>query len=229
MEQQIELRPAHPENGYFVPALAGARSARLIWAVGWRWCLASMASVAVFALSIWAMISIFAGRGFDTDSLDYWVVVLSVLGTGGATAGAIQWLALRRFLPLSALWWPLASGGGVAAGMRIVTWVVNDLNSFRFHTLFGGLLRELTRQAVPFALLGLIIGLAQWLVLRRRLRYAWLWAITMALAVGASGALAEELDEAWRLPAAFAAYTIICTLGMALLVRLQRDWTHAVD
>lgn len=224
MDSPIDHNPAHPADGYYVPALAGARPDRLIWAVGWRWCLASLASVAVFALAVWAMISLFDGGGLDTDSLGYWLIVLGVLGAGGAVAGAIQWLALRRLLPLSALWWPLASGGGVAAGMRLVTWVVDDLHVYRWFSWFDWRVAEVLRTGVPFALLGACIGAAQWLVLRRRLRHSWLWAVAMALAVGASGALSEELRGPERLAAAFAAYTIICTLGMALLVRGQRQW-----
>ncbi len=101
----------------------------------------------------------------------------------GAVIGGVQWLVLRRRVPLSPLW-IAATGAGMAAGLAASV-------AF-FGTETGGnalLLRG--------ALTGLAIGAAQWPVLRRVVgdaAVAWVptvtagwaigWAVTRAVGVG---------------------------------------------
>ncbi len=90
---------------------------------------------------------------------------------GGAAAGliigAVGWLALRRWLPVDARW-IIATTVGLAAGVSLTTF------------LFG---TDTTIEAVLLRapLTGLLMGVAQWVILRQALRQASLWIIATTL------------------------------------------------
>ena len=84
----------------------------------------------------------------------------------GAALGAVQWLVLRRRLSLPRSW-IVATSLGMAGGLALTL------------ALFG------TSTAGSVLLLrgvstGLLIGLAQWVVLRRSVPRAWVWVPTVA-------------------------------------------------
>jgi hypothetical protein len=84
----------------------------------------------------------------------------------GAVLGAVQWLVLRRRLSLSRNW-IVATSLGMAGGLALTLAL--------FGTTTAGsalLLRGVTT--------GLLIGLAQWLVLRGSIPRAWVWVPTVA-------------------------------------------------
>ena len=90
--------------------------------------------------------------------------------------GLAQWLVLRRFLPVSPLW------------------VVSiPISCFLFYLLAylipDSLLQNVDDEAaitltIGFLVLGAILGLPQWLILRRKLTKAALWMLGSALGVG---------------------------------------------
>jgi hypothetical protein len=90
--------------------------------------------------------------------------------------GLAQWLVLRRFLPVSPLW------------------VVSiPISCFLFYLLAylipDSLLQNVDDEAastltIGFLVLGAVMGLPQWLVLRRKLNSAALWIVGSALGVG---------------------------------------------
>ncbi len=100
----------------------------------------------------------------------------------GAALGAVQWLVLRRRLPLPRSWivaTSLGMAGGLALGVAL------------FGTSTAGsvvLLRGLST--------GLLIGLAQWVVLRGSVPRAWVWVptITAGWALGWAVSRASGLD-----------------------------------
>ncbi len=103
------------------------------------------------------------------------VPVLGVLVLGIAL-GTPQWLVLRRHLPRMA-WWVPATSVGVALGLVVAVWWRFTL-SYDYPTDLG------FRVAVAMmgASLGLFIGLAQALVLKRHLPRAGWWVLTSVTA-----------------------------------------------
>ncbi len=98
--------------------------------------------------------------------------------------GFAQWLVLRRHLS-SAWWWIFAS---------LLGWGVIGLSSFGFIGWFAprtlGLFPRLVYGVIDGATLGLILGMAQWWVLRQYVSKAWGWIFanilywSISLAVG---------------------------------------------
>jgi hypothetical protein len=84
----------------------------------------------------------------------------------GAVLGAVQWLVLRRRLSLPRSW-IMASSLGMAGGLALTVALVGTSTA-------GSLL--LLRGVTT----GLVIGLAQWIVLRGSVPRAWVWVPTIA-------------------------------------------------
>lgn len=110
---------------------------------------------------------------FDWAVWLQWVLVTTVgwmlgLALGGEIGvgvfvGLAQWVVLRRYF-LQAWWWILASGAGWLAGWAIIT-------SGLLVTPGGGPFTAIVSGAV----FGLTMGIAQWLILRTRTKFAGLW------------------------------------------------------
>ncbi len=103
-------------------------------------------------------------------------VILSVagnLGLLGALLGGLigvsQWLGLRRWIRSSA-WWITATALGWAAGIWIAL-VVNLLAGIGLSAVLYGVF------------IGGLLGVAQWLVLRRGCSQAWRWVWVSVIAV----------------------------------------------
>lgn len=84
----------------------------------------------------------------------------------GAVLGGVQWLALRRRLSLSRSW-IVATSLGMAGGLALT------LALFGTSTVGSVLLLRGVST-------GLLIGIAQWMVLRGSVPRAWLWVPTVA-------------------------------------------------
>ena len=85
----------------------------------------------------------------------------------GAIIGAAQMLALRNKTNLS--WeWPVASASGLALGLALSVALIGADTSLN---------AALSRAPIT----GLTLGLAQWLILRRHLKQAWIWPLGLAL------------------------------------------------
>ncbi len=89
----------------------------------------------------------------------------------GLVTGAVQYGLLRRILPRMG-WWVLATAGGWLLGMSLIAAFI------RLQWMVSAQL-DLT-----FILVALSIGLAQWLVLRRRLPRAGWWILASLLGWG---------------------------------------------
>lgn len=88
--------------------------------------------------------------------------VLTDLLIVGALIGLAQWLVLRQMLPRSE-WWILASILGWLGSWLIV------------ETGLPSIADPIIRSVVVGATFGLGLGLAQWVLLQRRVQYALLW------------------------------------------------------
>jgi hypothetical protein len=98
-------------------------------------------------------------------------VVCLALGQPGSIAGVLQWLALRPHLP-TCRWWMLASGIGAYVAFLVLEVVVTN------STL------------LVYAIAGMLIGAAQWPVLRRRVAHAGWWVAASAVGYVVGGAAA---------------------------------------
>lgn len=108
-----------------------------------------------------------------------WAVGWALAGeiTIGAVIGIMQWVVLRPLVP-QAGWWALASAVGWAVGQMLVVTM--------FPTKVG---------VIAGAFLGAILGLGQWIVLRRWFHQAGWWIImsTLGWALGLAGMLGPSM------------------------------------
>jgi hypothetical protein len=155
------------------------------WNIILPWMLATVAGVAIGILSLLTLTTSLALAGTST------VLVGLIGGAGlGGGIGIAQWLVLRRHIA-SAGWWVLVSvvGGmiGVALGL-----VLSDALRPLISALLGEAIQS--RPAGPRlalsntvavgaadAVVGLVLGSAQWLVLRRHARSAGWWVVASCL------------------------------------------------
>jgi hypothetical protein len=108
-----------------------------------------------------------------------WAVGWALAGeiTIGAVIGIMQWIVLRPLVP-QAGWWALASAVGWPVGQMLVVTT--------FPTKVG---------VIAGAFLGAILGISQWIVLRRWFHQAGWWIVmsTLGWALGLAGMLGPSL------------------------------------
>lgn len=98
-------------------------------------------------------------------------VVAFALGQPGSIAGVLQWLVLRPHVPASR-WWMVASAVGAYVAFLLLSVVV------------------LGNALLIYTTAGLLMGIAQWPVLRKRVPRAGWWIAASALGYVAGGAAA---------------------------------------
>lgn len=131
----------------------------------------------------------------------------------GAILGSVQWLALRRRLPLS-LWWVAATALGMAAGIALGV------------ALFGT-----DTEGAALLLRGLLagasVGAAQSLVLREHSSRAPAWAITVALGWVLGWMITRsagvDLSQQWTVFGSSGAVVFQLLAGLVLRWMLRRD------
>ena len=116
-------------------------------------------------------------------------ILLSVLGL---VAGFLQYLLLRRHLPRMG-WWIAATTLGLLLGLAGGRPLFRTLHSTLDSAWFGILMT---------VLIGGSMGLAQWFVLRQRVRHAAWWILANVLGWGVVGWGAETLSNQMVIPAA---------------------------
>jgi len=149
-----------------------------------------------------------------------YLVVRSMAGiaqaaTGGAITGlvlgAAQWLVLRQVIALSS-WWIAATGLGLAAGLALG--VVLTGTSVEFRPL-----------VLRAALTGGLLGVSQWLLLRRYVAMAGWWGLVIALgwALGwtVTRAVGVDLSRGWIVFGASGAVVFTALTGLTLLFLLR--------
>lgn len=134
-------------------------------AMPWRrlvtWIVGNLLGVGV----MWLIITVFP---FLTHLPGLFISSLLI----GIPVGIAQWLVLRRMSHVSVLWL-LTIPVGMIAGMFIVFSIPSFWAQFDDESVVA--------LTLPFFIVGVLIGLLQWLVLRKPYRNAWLWLLTTAL------------------------------------------------
>jgi len=150
--------------------------------VGWGfwllWVLASTTGLGL-AWSVGTVVSLsVSGEGA--------MATLALAGVGwavgGALLGAAQWYILRGRMSRAG-WWVLASTPSFGVGMVVGPYVAEVLNGVLSWAVWGGLW-------------GVMLGAAQWLVLRRRVFRAGYWALASTVGAGTCGAVLGFLHQA---------------------------------
>ena len=129
--------------------------------------------------------------------------------------GVAQWLLLRRLLGIGPFWIataPLASIAfiGIIISAPVTLWETVDSEA------------PATLAAV-YAILGALLGFLQWLVLRRRVRAAWVWVAASVVGVAAGFAFALFTDLVnrsglWAYVAVVLIYAATTAVALAWLV-----------
>ena len=162
------------------------------------WVALSAISIPIAGVIAWALVSqvvkVVGGTiqvgGHTRITEDYLssYILLSVLGL---VAGFLQYLLLRHHLPRMG-WWIAATTLGLLLGLAGGRPLFRTLHSTLDSTWFGILMT---------VLIGGSMGLAQWFVLRQRVRHAAWWILANVLGWGVVGWGAETLSNQMVIPA----------------------------
>jgi hypothetical protein len=227
-------------------AVSRPQNAWILW-LGWV-----LVSAAGWALG-WAAgrpISEVVGRPFaETGNLVLMEVVAGAAAWGvlGLVIGVAQWLMLRRHVR-NAGWWMLATSVSLAV-VGSVKWNEGPLIEGAMFELEGWLERTGWAMTAPLfwiglgmvlnGFTGLVVGTAQWFVLRRQMRragrWAWITALGWALAAVLLGFLGWALGPAgeeimfWLVPAIGGIVPgAVTAAGLVRLLSERRDTSPRV-
>jgi len=129
----------------------------------------------------------------------------------GLVLGTAQWLVFRQVIALSG-WWIVATGIGLATGLALSVAV-------------SGASIELRPLIVRAVLTGGLLGIAQWLLLRRHVTAAGLWIVVVAIgwALGwvVTRAAGVDLSRGWLVFGASGALAFAALTGLALIWLLR--------
>jgi hypothetical protein len=215
MNQQIEQQSE--ASLYKVPSLTW--TAPTLWTILWRWGLAT-AGGAILAF-IPAFIGFFLAFSIRTDS----ATIIIALITAAAMAAPIALFQREVLGTLSELegWWVRATVAGAVAGVGLIILdmvfdVIDPLlrlllgNIYYYNSLIGF-----------FGQIGLVIGIGQWLVLRRSVPRAGWWIAANLLAGMVVGWIGELRGEEFVLGIfQLLAHTIITGITLRLLLGQRR-------
>lgn len=197
------------------------------WAVVTLWMLST---VAVVVLGVPGVLTLVARLALDqTPALPANLLGGAVLG---AVLGPAQWLVLRRYIS-AAGWWVPASIVGLACGVALGMAAADALGPI-FSTdasiarQSGPGLRPLLNMAATAGIggagIGLCLGGAQWLVLRREVPGAGRWLVTSALGWPAALAVgALVLNNGGLIAGLLVAGVVVGSVTGATLARLVGD------
>ena len=121
-----------------------------------------------------------AGIAVSLAALELTGEIASIIAFG-ALAGVAQWLVLRKHLAHTG-WWILVSA--LAAPIGLIT-----VNTVHRAALWGG-----SSILLGFAAFGLVLGIAQWFVLRAHFRKAGFWVLASTIGWPLGGLAAGLLD-----------------------------------
>ena len=202
-----------------------SETGRLDWKFWLWWIVASIGSAIVFLIVMFPLNLLFAQIAPDQSAAPPLALSVALTAISSAVMGALfglaQWLVLRRFLPAMRAW-VLATAIGYVLVFGLI-----PLIHFDAIPQLGG--------TFAFLMFGVVLGVAQWIVLRGRVSQAGWWiAISIAgwvlafLLIGAaylSGLYVEPFD----MLAAFLVPTIVTGGGMLWLLRRTAHINSSAD
>ena len=175
------------------------------WGFWFWWVLASTVGYAVGNAAGMKVVQAVVGAA-EYRAKGFVVAIPLLVVMTGAAVGVMQWLVLRREVS-GAGWWVLASTVG---------WVMGKAAAF-LGILFVGLqgFSPVSANIVSGAVVGAVVGVLQWLILRRQLRRAGWW--VLASTVG--WVMGQAAHGAIGLPAVGAVSGAITGIALVRLLR----------
>jgi len=169
-DDQIQ-KDASAEGGGMM-AFQPVRTPGVLWFAGWTLLMtasipATLIAAAPLAIMFIWLINLGVNAGFWSTTQNSTLEVLGFLISFALVLASVQWYLLRRFLPKAWIWF-IVTGAGVLLGALAI-----GLSLGRFSVQSWDPIWIMTAVLLPF---GLILGLAQWLHLRRFLPNAF-WII----------------------------------------------------
>jgi hypothetical protein len=138
------------------------------------------------------------------------VTVAVVVAIGIAIAFA-QWFSLKEHL-FQTKWWAVATAAGWLVGAVMATMAT----TFMSRTVGTGMLRN----AIALGIVGLSLGVAQWLILREQVPRAWWWVVANAAGwIGSSLAMGEAIGSGAQMAAVGVIPSAITGLALIWLFR----------
>jgi hypothetical protein len=214
MNQRIEEQP--DARLYRVPALTW--TAPTLWSVLWPWGLATAGGVILAYIP--AIIGIMLMFSIRTES----AAMILTMATAAAMATPIalfQRMILNKLNEIEG-WWFRATVGGAAVSVGLL--ILDDSSSMRriLRLLLGNIYYH-NSLIVFFGQIGLVIGICQWLVLRRTIPRASLWIAANLLAGLLVGWIGEMRGEEFILGIfQLLTYTLITGTTLRLLLGQRR-------
>ncbi len=189
-----------------------AKRARVGWHFFLLWVIASFLGFGLLGGLIGDAISRF------TENLGFGLPTGAVFGVVlGLAGGTTQWLILRRQFTRAG-WWVLACIVGFATSFLVVDAVIAPLSG-EGNGLIGHALIGIGQGAV----IGIVVGTGQWLVLRGRVGRPGRWVLVSILAWGVGLALRGVVDFMVGAPLDFLTLVIVSAIltgiGMVWLLR----------
>jgi hypothetical protein len=218
-EDQLQ-KDAGAEGGW-IPVLRPAGTPGALWFTGWTLLTTAAIPAALIAMApltvmfIW-LINLGVKAGFWPAAQQSTLGLLGFLISFALVLALVQWYLLRRFLPKAWLWF-IATGAGVLLGALAVGLSLGRSSVQSWHPIWI--------MAAVLLPVGLALGLAQWLYLRRFLPNAF-WIIFIdVLAAGsillAGGAFTSPVElMVLVLPG------VITGLGLLLLLSQSHPNLH---
>lgn len=151
------------------------------------WVMLNFISVVAAWYAAWALMSLvtsvigdtieMAGRTRITEDYLYMYLLLPAIG---ALMGLVQYALLRRYLQRIG-WWPAAT---------LLGWLLPILYAAAVTAAFGPRRDAATGWVMlAFSVLGAIVALPQWWLLRTRVTQAWWWLVSSGIGWGLVGSL----------------------------------------
>lgn len=170
------------------------------WAIWLQWVLLSMSGW--FAVTILSMrLPINLDETLPPAAFTIiWALMLLALG---AVIAAVQWLLLRGYFS-GAVRWIIFSGMGMMVGQMVAF-------PLKLRDLYVGTSGFQLDEIAYGAVLGILLGFAQWLVMRTWMRRAWLWVVGSTIGWTLGMTVGEFLPLNWNSSSASIFYGTITT------------------
>jgi hypothetical protein len=187
------------------------------WDFWFQWVLASTIGVAVLFALIFA-VAMLVGAIVGGEAEDKVPFVPFV----GLSFGIMQWLILRRYMPRAG-WWVLASTLGWILGFGILALA----DKFAENLVTSAIQPEVSA-LVFFLAAGALVGILQWLVLRRHMLQAGWWVLANVVGWGILGLIVGKSLDRFTDLAAMAAVPPAIT-GIVLVWLFRQTFSAASD
>ncbi len=150
-----------------------------------------------------------------TGTLDFSNAVAALfVAITGILLGVFQWLVLRSQIERSH-WWILSTSIGLAVGVAVIIGAI--------HWVSDRQLPETGKSLLVGTIFGIMLGIAQWLVLRQHLRHSILW--ILGSMVGCALGLMWGLDALARSTATVDSEFGVAAIFAGLLFRLMLTYS----